>query len=362
MAALDPAVAAIRNAVRSTLLVDLGLSDVIGDQTAPLSPRSTSGVRVGGVRVGVSGVGVSGVGVLVACSGGADSLALAAAAAFVAPRLGVPVGLVTVDHQLQPGSAQRAEEVADWARKAGFDPVVVQTVEVAGRGGGPEAAARDARYEGLVAAARAHGARTVLLGHTREDQAETVLLALLRGAGLRGLAGMPTRRAVDQVVLARPLLEISRTQTRAACTALALTPWEDPHNADPAFGRARARTLLRSLVDNLGPAVVPNLAQTARRAAVDGAALDDLAASAGEAVRDDDGSLRVSDLAGLAEAIRTRVLLAWARSLDAPGSGLSHRHIEALDALVVDWHGQGPVHLPGGIAVARRDGRLSPMS
>ena len=151
MAALDPAVAAIRNAVRSTLLVDLGLSDVIGDQTAPLSPRSTSGVRVGGVRVGVSGVGVSGVGVLVACSGGADSLALAAAAAFVAPRLGVPVGLVTVDHQLQPGSAQRAEEVADWARKAGFDPVVVQTVEVAGRGGGPEAAARDARYEGLVA-------------------------------------------------------------------------------------------------------------------------------------------------------------------------------------------------------------------
>jgi len=115
-------------------------------------------------------------------------------------------------------------------------------------------------------------------------------------------------------------------------------------------------------VDNLGPAVVPNLAQTARRAAVDGAALDDLAASAGEAVRDDDGSLRVSDLAGLAEAIRTRVLLAWARSLDAPGSGLSHRHIEALDALVVDWHGQGPVHLPGGIAVARRDGRLSPMS
>ncbi len=331
MAALDSAVAAIRHAIRASLV-----DRWPGDQPASASDET----------------------VLVACSGGPDSLALAAAA-FLGPRVDLRVGLVTVDHQLQPGSAERAEAVAEWARKEGFDPVVVQTVSVEGRPGGPEAAARDARYEGLVAAARAHNARTVLLGHTREDQAETVLLALLRGAGLRGLAGMPPCRRIDDVALVRPLLDVSRVQTRAACLALGLTTWDDPHNTDPAYGRARARTLLKSLMDSLGPSVVPNLAQTARRAAIDEAALDEIAVAAAEAVRDDDGSLRIPELAALAEAIRTRILYAWARSFGAPGSALSHRHIEALNALVVRWHGQGPVHLPGGIRIVRKRNLLS---
>lgn len=298
----------------------------------PVSPRST---------------------VLVACSGGADSLALAAAAGFVGRRLGVRAGLVTVDHRLQEGSAERAERVADWARKDGLAPVVVETVDVGGRRGGPEAAARDARYEALVRAAKAHDSETILLGHTRDDQAETVLLALVRGAGLRGLAGMPARRNLDGVALVRPLLDISRTQTMAACSGLGLEPWEDPHNGDPAFGRTRARALLQSLVENLGPAVVANLARTARMAAADARVLDELAAEHVSA-----GSLGVADLAALPPAIRTRALHAWARSLGAAGSALSHRHVEALDALVVRWHGQGPVHLPGGILVARRDERL----
>ena len=230
VAAVHPAVAAIRGALRATLASPGGL-------------------------------------LLVACSGGADSLALATAAAFVAPRLGWRAGLVTVDHQLQAGSAERARDVAEWAGKAGLTPVIVETVEVSGRPGGPEAAARDARYEALVRAAAAHGATTVLLGHTRDDQAETVLLALLRGAGPRGMAGMPARREIDGITLLRPLLGVSREQTLAACAALGLTVWDDPHNSDRAFGRARARTLIRSLVDELGPAVVPNLARTAHRAA-----------------------------------------------------------------------------------------------
>jgi tRNA(Ile)-lysidine synthase len=154
------------------------------------------------------------------------------------------------------------------------------------------------------------------------------------------------------------LLGISREQTRAACAALGLTAWDDPHNGDPAFGRTRARTLIRSLVDDLGPAVVPNLARTAHLAAIDAAALDDLAAQAWSAAAQEDGSLRVGDLTGLAEAVRTRVLHAWAGWLGAPGSALSHRHVTALDALVVAWHGQGPVHLPGAITVVRRDGVL----
>src|SRR5689334_13004280 len=130
--------------------------------------------------------------VLVACSGGADSLALAAAARFV----GASIGLVTVDHGLQDGSADRAAELAAWASTAGFDPVTVETVSVEGRPGGPEGAARAARYEALTSAAERAGAVAVLLGHTRDDQAETVLLALARGAGPRGLAGMPARKGI----------------------------------------------------------------------------------------------------------------------------------------------------------------------
>jgi tRNA(Ile)-lysidine synthase len=293
--------------------------------------------------------------VLVACSGGADSLALASAAAFVAPRLGLTAGLVTVDHGLQDGSAARAGDVAEWARGAGFAPVEVATVEVGGRPGGPEAAARSARYSALSALADGCGAAAVLLGHTRDDQAETVLLALARGAGPRGMAGMPYRKGL----LLRPLLGVSRADTRKACAALGLSVWEDPHNVDPAFARSRVRgELLPALIAALGPAVVDNLARTAGQLAADSALLDSLAAAAMASARTGDG-LSVRVLAGLDPALRGRVLHAWARELGAPGGALSHRHVAALDALITDWHGQGPTALPGGIAVARRDGVLS---
>jgi tRNA(Ile)-lysidine synthase len=329
VAALDPAVAAVRGAVRSEL-------STLDWSARELAERSS-------------------VPVLVACSGGADSLALAAATAFVAPRLGVTAGLITVDHQLQPGSAERAKAVADWASGAGFAPVVIETVSVDGPGG-PEAAARDARYEALVRAAHVHGAATVLLGHTRDDQAETVLLALLRGAGPRGLAAMPVRREVSGVALLRPLLDVSREQTVAACAALGLRPWHDPHNLDPSYRRARARRLLADLSETLGQAVVANLARTAGLIAADNAALDALASAFLAGVSQT--GLEVTGLAALVPAVRTRVLRAWALSLGAPGSALSHRHITALDTLVVAWSGQGPVHLPSGILVWRRGGVL----
>jgi len=285
--------------------------------------------------------------VLVACSGGADSLALAAAARFVG---GARVGLVTVDHGLQEGSDRRALEVAAWATGAGFEPVDVATVSVAGRPGGPEAAARDARYAALSEVAAARGAVAVVLGHTRDDQAETVLLALARGAGPRGLAGMPRRKGI----FLRPLLDVARADTRKSCAALGLAPWEDPHNSDPAYARSRVRAeALPALVAALGPAVVANLARSAEHIAADNAALDELASGHLTGER-----LDISDLSALTPAIRTRVLHSWAKSLGAPGSALSHRHVAALDALVTDWHGQGAVHLPGGIRVARERGRL----
>ncbi|MEV6693258.1 tRNA lysidine(34) synthetase TilS [Micromonospora sp. NPDC051196] len=297
--------------------------------------------------------------VLVACSGGADSLALAAAVAFVAPRAGRAAGLVTVDHGLQTGSAERAETVARWAEQAGLTPVEVVRVEVAGRGGGPEAAAREARYQALVEVARRHRATALLTGHTRDDQAETVLLALARGAGPRGLAGMPPRRDLDGVSLVRPLLEISRGQTRAACAALRLTPWEDPHNLDPAYARSRVRAeVLPALVQALGPGVLDNLARTARLAAADNAVLDELATEALLAARHPDGGLATKTLADLAGAVRGRVLRTWAHELGASPAALSHRHIAALDALVTAWRGQGAAYLPGGVRVVRQADRL----
>ncbi len=216
--------------------------------------------------------------VLAACSGGADSLALAAALAFAAPRLGLRGGGVTVDHGLQAGSAERAGRVAALLRQLGLDPVHQAAVTVPawpGRGG-PEAAARAARYAALEQVAEQAGAAAVLLGHTRDDQAETVLLGLARGAGGRALAGMPARRGRFR----RPLLGTARATLREACTALGLDPWDDPHNADPAYARARVRhQAVPALEAALGPGVAAALARTAAQLSADCDALDAIAAA-----------------------------------------------------------------------------------
>lgn len=323
---------------------------------APLAPP-VAAIRVA-VRRALADLPTDGP-VLVACSGGADSLALAAATAFVAPRAGRVAGLVTVDHGLQVGSGQRAEAVARWAQEVGLTPVEVVRVDVTGRPGGPEAAARDARYQALAEVAGRYGAAAVLTGHTRDDQAETVLLALARGAGPRGLAGMPSRREMAGTLLVRPLLEIGREQTRAACAALGLATWDDPHNADPAYARSRVRgDVVPVLVEALGPGVLDNLARTAALVAADNAVLDDLADVALSRARHPDGGLATGALADLAPAVRGRVLRAWAHELGAPPAALSHRHLTALDALVTAWRGQRASYLPGGLRVLRRADRL----
>jgi tRNA(Ile)-lysidine synthase len=314
---------------------------------------------VAAIRLAVSASlsGLDGGLVLAATSGGADSLALACATAFVAPRLGWRAGLLTVDHQLQEGSKERAVGVVEWGLSAGLEPAEVLTVRVDGPGG-PEAAARDARYAALAEAGLRLGARLILLGHTQDDQAETVLLALARGSGPRGLAGMPATRVINGVEFARPLLGVSRQTCRDACAAQGLVPWEDPHNADPAYSRTRVRhEVMPSLSKALGPDVVPNLARTASLIAMDSAYLDSLASVAfGQCAVE--GGLSVAELAQLPDALRGRVLHAWALALGVPGAALSHRHVSALDALVMAWHGQGPTMLPGGIMVERVSGVL----
>jgi len=295
---------------------------------------------------------------LVACSGGADSLALACAAAFVAPRLGLRCGAVTVDHGLQEGSAQRAADLAVLLRRRGLDPVECVSI-VVGREGGPEAAARTARYAALDRAADRLGARSVLLGHTRDDQAETVLLGLARGSGARSLAGMPPRFGPDGRYR-RPLLDIARMITDDACKAEGVVPWRDPHNADPAYTRARVRhRLLPVLHETLGPGMPEALARTARMLREDTEALDSWAERALEGCAHVEGGLDTAALAALPTAIRRRVIRLAALQAGAPAGTLAAVHIESVDALVTGWRGQGPLHLPGPVVVHRADGRLA---
>lgn len=289
--------------------------------------------------------------VLAACSGGQDSLALAAALAFVAPRAGLRAGAVTVDHGLQEGSAERASSVAGTLRALGLDPVLVSTVTVDGPGG-PEAAARDARYAALEKAAADTGAAAVLLGHTLDDQAETVLLGLARGSGPRSLAGMPPLRGI----FSRPLLGVRRSVTAAACAALGLTAWSDPHNADRRFARVRVRLdALPAVEAALGPGVAEALARTAAQLRGDTVALEEIAA----AERGRAGSpLSPTYLAGLPGAVRTRVLRLAALEAGCPAGAVTSAHIARIEELVTDWHGQRGVDLPGGVRAARRGGEV----
>jgi tRNA(Ile)-lysidine synthase len=295
--------------------------------------------------------------VLAACSGGADSMALAASLAFEAPRLGVRAGAVTVDHGLQDGSAGRAAEVADRLRELGLDPVEAVGVTV-GRQGGPEAAARDARYAALDATAERRGAAAVLLGHTRDDQAETVLLGLARGSGTRSLSGMAAVSGTNGRYR-RPFLLLDRDTVRQGCLAQGITVWEDPHNHDPAYTRSRVRhEALPVLEKSLGKGVVEALARTAQLSRDDADALDQWAADAQGLAAGADGSLDVLRLCALPPAVRRRVLRRAAIAAGSPPGFLFARHIEEVDRLVTDWHGQKALNLPGGVAALRANGRL----
>lgn len=313
-------------------------------------PAAVAAVRVA-VRTAIRDLSAGDL-VVAACSGGADSLALTAALAFEAPRAGLRAGAVVVDHGLQPGSREQAERAAAAAMELGADPVEVVAADVEPDGAGPEGAARAARYAALEAAADRLGAMTVLLGHTRDDQAESVLLGLARGSGARSLAGMPARRGRYR----RPLLDLPRETTVAACADLGLVPWDDPHNADPAFARVRVRSrVLPILEQELGPGVAESLARTARLLRDDADLLDALAAEA--AAHPD--ALDVEVLLGLPRAIRGRVLRRAALAAGAPATDLTAAHVEAVGALLTDWHGQGPIPLPGGVAASRRGASLS---
>lgn len=292
--------------------------------------------------------------VLVALSGGPDSLALAAATAFEAPRAGLRAGAVIVDHSLQPGSADVADAASLAASALGLDPVVVRRVDV-GTMGGPESAARDARYAAIDSVLRDTGAAQALLGHTLDDQAETVLLGLARGSGATSLHGMSPAAGV----YLRPLLGIRRSETVAFCADSGLDPWLDPQNSDPAFTRVRVRaSALPVLERELGPGVAEALARTAEQLREDSDALDYFAAEIIEELAEhaEAGiSLPVSALAHNPAALRQRLIRLAVRS--EFHLSLGRAHTLEVARLVTHWRGQGPLDLPG-IRVERRDGLI----
>ena len=318
-----------------------------------------------------SGIDSTGETVLVALSGGPDSLALAAATAFEASRAGVRAGAVIVDHGLQQGSADVAARAAEQAAQLGLDPVIIKRVDV-GTDGGPEAAARDARYVALAEAAQASGASAVFLGHTLDDQAETVLLGLARGSGPASLSGMSPSTSSGTgggsgagggsgtaVAYVRPLLGVRRSTTMQFCVDSGLEPWHDPQNVDERFARVRVRSVLLPLLEReLGPGVAEALARTASQLREDSEALDHFAEEIAEELADiaEAGiSLPVKALASNPPALRQRLIrLAVESEFHV---SLSRTHTLEVARLVTEWHGQGPLDLPG-VRVERQGGLL----
>ncbi|OLR95790.1 tRNA(Ile)-lysidine synthetase [Bifidobacterium longum subsp. longum] len=328
--------------------------------------------------------------VLVACSGGRDSMALAAVSHIVCTSMGVRCGAVIVDHGLQAGSEQVASEAADRCRALGLGPVILRNATVQARGEGLEAAARQARYDELCAAAHESGAIAVLLAHTMDDQAETVLIGLLRSRGVDALAGMPQVFTRSGVTFARPLLTLTRDETTGLCEDLGVEYWDDPTNGDAVDGelpddyplRSRVRhDLLPAIERFAGFNVTRHFAESAQLARMDKEYLDQRSDEVmGEAVTavdrpassaavstdtpracaaddtNDSGHgiglmIGVKRIAREPEAIRLRVI---AHALSQAGVNASAAQIAAIDRLVVDWHGQGGVSLPRGYSANRK--------
>jgi tRNA(Ile)-lysidine synthase len=290
---------------------------------------------------------------LVAVSGGADSLALAFALNKEAPELAITLIAVTIDHQLQSGSIEQAKKVQVQLKAMGYQEVIIEKVSVVEKSG-LESDARTARYTALDALAHNYGATQIFLGHTRDDQAETVLLGLARGSGTRSLSGMATINGK----YVRPFLQLTREQTVAACQEADLQLWNDPHNANVKFSRVRVRSKVMPVMEEeIGPGIAAALARSAAILRDDADALDEMAQAVISRV--DLSDLDCAALAELPRAIRSRILRSAIYAAGAPSGSLSADHLSAVEALVTSWRGQGEASLPGGVKVARISGRLS---
>lgn len=334
---LPPAVAAVRQGVRRALTI---------------RPDGQGGVGV---------PDATGRPILVACSGGADSLALLSAAIFELKRSPTKVIGVVVDHGLQEDSAEHTARVVQQMAAMGASETASIRVQVDATAIGVEAGAREARYAALAQLATHFDAAEVLLGHTRDDQAETVLLGLARGSGGRSIAGMRRGFNRGDRTFLRPLLDVTREQTEAACRHEGLDFWVDPHNSDPRFLRSRVRhDVMPVLEQHLGPGVAATLARTAEQLRPDMEFLDDYAERLfGEAREPGTEGLGVrvttSKVHPMGWAMQTRVARLAALEAGCPADELFAVHINAVADLLMFGAGQRQIQLPGHVT-AYRDG------
>ena len=291
--------------------------------------------------------------VCIGVSGGADSLALAAAAKLESKNFSIDLVAVIVDHGLQANSAEIAEFAKRQLIKLGFQDIFVGRASVQITDG-LEASARRARYKVFQQAIETYGPNTFLLGHTKNDQAEGVLLGLARGSGTKSLSGMQEVSGI----FVRPLLRIDRATTEIACHESNIEFWVDPHNSNQDFTRVRVRENILPLLENeIGPGIIDALARSAKILREDATALDEWAESVFRQVKPMD--IEISVLDGLPVAVRSRVLRMAIYAAGAPAGSISAAHLEPIEAFVSDWRGQGHTSLPGGVKVCRISGRLS---
>lgn len=291
--------------------------------------------------------------ICVGVSGGADSLALAIAAKLEADNSNLDLVAVIVDHGLQENSAEVAASTKKKLESIGYSNIFVGKANVV-LTDGIEASARRARYQVFQQALETFGASVLLLGHTKNDQAEGVLLGLARGSGTKSLSGM---QEVSGPFI-RPFLNVDRNTTQAACVESGIEYWSDPHNLNMEFARVRVReNILPLLEKEIGPGVVDALSRSAKILREDATALDDWADRVFGQLNPMD--IEVSFLADLPVAIRSRVLRLAIYAAGAPSGSISAAHLAPIESFVSDWRGQGHTSLPGGVKVCRISGRLS---
>jgi tRNA(Ile)-lysidine synthase len=291
--------------------------------------------------------------VLVGCSGGADSLALVWTTSVVGKRLELKVGAIIVDHQLFPESNDVALNAKKQCEELGIQEVIIKKVNVEHNHEGLEAAARIARYEAFENVLHETNAQAILLAHTQDDQAETVLMRLTRGSGAKSLSGM----AQVSGKYLRPFLHLRKKLVHDSLDLIGLKAWQDPANTDHQFLRVKVRhELMPKIIEVLGESAISSLDKTSQLLRLDNQALEELAQQFFESQKDvKTNGLEISELEKLPEAIRTRVLRIFAIASGVHPGPFSFEHIEAIDALVKNWHGQGNVDLPGFIQATRVD-------
>ena len=291
--------------------------------------------------------------VCIGVSGGADSLALAIVAKLEAADLNLDLVAVIVDHGLQENSADVAATTKKKLEAIGYSDIFVGKANVLVTDG-IEASARRARYLVFQQALETYGAKVFLLGHTKNDQAEGVLLGLARGSGTKSLSGM----AEISGPFIRPFLNVDRSTTQAACDESGIEYWNDPHNLNTEFTRVRVRESILPLIEKeIGPGIIDALSRSAKILREDATALDEWAERVFGEVNPSD--IEISLLADLPIAVRSRVLRLAIYAAGAPSGSISATHLAPIEAFVSDWRGQGHTSLPGGVKVCRISGRLS---